>query len=169
MVRIALSSVTPDEKDLGTKELCLKRERITTFEIQLTGTLAGQLLKAGDLPFEHLEVFQKIYILRRRYLGLIRSNCEGRSHFNVILSPSHRKGNCDTFYHQRENELLEETWRSLRAEIVKRDRSLIDFLDQLFKLYPYDALEDLRLAWRAMHTPYRVERYAKLANAVWKR
>lgn len=136
--------------DYGTHELRLKRHALDTHEIQLNGTIASILIKNDLLSLSHVEDLQKIYILRRRYMNLLECGSDVRSQNFQTLSLGKTFGKNSAHHReQRENLMLEHTWKELRSYLRAKHNGFLNFLDHLFRLYSYETLEEASFLFRS--------------------
>lgn len=125
--------------DNGTYELQQHRQKVTLKEQSLTGTLASLLLHDNVIAIEDIVLCQQIYLLRRRYLGLMTNNIDGKSYFPSTLHCVFSKSapfNQHTSGTQRENKGVERRWKNLRLKGFHH--ATLHFMDQLFALVPYE-------------------------------
>jgi hypothetical protein len=108
--------------------------------------MASLLLRDNVLDIDTIAVLQKIYTLRRRYLGLITHNIDGKSYFPSALSCVFTHGstsgkNAPSYHNQRENKDLEKHWKELRLTLRHNTKhNLLHFLEHLFALVPYESM-----------------------------
>lgn len=148
--------------DLGTKELREKRKNIALHEVQLTGTVASFLLKQNILTLQDIESLQKIYILKRRYMNLLDGGQDLRSQVPSLM---HQKSRSHYYKEQRENMMLERTWKELRSYVQQQHKQFLAFLDGLFRLYSYETLNHATSLFRAHFSKEIMDHMSKIAQS----
>ena len=150
-----------DGVDLGTKELQEKRREVTLHEVQLTGTIASVLLKHNIMTLSDVESLQKIYILKRRYMNLLEG---GRDIRSGMIQPMSSK-TCRVYYReQKENLMMEHTWKMLRAYVREKNARFLTFLDNLFRLYSYETLKEAAFLFRTNFSKDTMQTMSKIAE-----
>ncbi len=152
-------------KDFGTLELQNKRQGVDLSELQLTGTLASMLLKERTLLLDDLEPLHKIYILRRRYLRLLKPHIDGCQSFISPVPSSHQKNYSLSF--QKEDQHLEKAWTHLSQKLSQRDKNFIHLLDHLFSLVPYERIKEVYARFSGLFSPAKLHEMAAVAKEVW--
>ena len=126
-------------RDSGTPELRAKREQsLSLQDLNYQGTLAGCLLKKGHLTLEEVEIFQKIHLMRRRYLSLQHLSETCSSNLAHVGLPR-----TDSAYFKsiNENPLFEKQWRMVAEYVTCQDKRILKCIDKLFTMHAYDSLQ----------------------------
>lgn len=154
------------ERDLGTPEIQEKRHGKVYFqELNFHGTIAGYLIKEDKIVLEEVEIFQKIYLLRKKFLSLQRMSETCHSSFLNLGMPGVQGA---YFKSIEEDEILEQQWRTLAHYLCIQDKNILTCISKLFSVHSYESLQDHYDRFITEFSGERLRDFAYYSWSAWK-